>query len=99
VLTFKPKAQYEALQAARQRQTTAKFKQRYRTRAGIEGTISQGTRSFGLRRSRYIGLAKTRLQHFATAAAINLTRAVAWLLDVPTAQTRVSHFAALGFST
>jgi transposase len=99
VLTFKPKAQYEALQAARQRQTTAEFKKRYKTRAGIEGTISQGTRSFGLRRSRYIGLAKTRLQHIATAAAINLTRTVAWLQDVPKAQTRLSHFAALAYST
>jgi transposase len=99
VLTFKPKAQYEALQAARRRQTTAEFKQRYKTRAGVEGTISQGTRSFGLRRARYIGLAKTCLQHIATAAAINLARAVAWLSDVPKAQTRVSHFAALACTT
>jgi transposase len=95
VLTFKPRPQFEALVAARQRQHTPEFKERYKTRAGVEGTFSQGTRTFGLRRARYIGLDKTRLQHIATAAAINLTRAVSWLMDIPKAQTRVSHFAAL----
>jgi transposase len=95
VLTFKPKAQYEALQAARQRQKTLEFKERYKARAGAEGTISQGTRAFGLRRSRYIGLAKTRFAHIVTAAAMNLTRTVSWVMGVPKAQTRVSHFAAL----
>jgi hypothetical protein len=33
----------------------------YAKRAGIEGTISQGVRSFGLRRSRYRGEAKAHL--------------------------------------
>lgn len=99
VLTFKPKVQYEALEAARQRQKTQAFKERYKTRAGVEGTISQGTRAFGLRRSRYVGLPKTHLQHIATAAAINLTRAVAHLMEHSKAPTRVSHFAALAFST
>jgi transposase len=98
VVTLKPKAQHKALQAARQRQKTPEFKERYNTRAGVEGTISQGTRSFNLRRSRYIGLDKTRLQHILSAAAMNLTRAVAWMMDVPKAQTRMSHFAALAHS-
>lgn len=99
VLTLKPKIQHEALQIARQRQKTPEFKTRYKTRAGVEGTISQGTRSFDLRRSRYIGLDKTRLQHILTAAAMNLTRAVAWVIGVPKAQTRVSHFMALAHCT
>ncbi len=81
VLSFKPQAQYEALAAARQRQQTVEFKAKYNKRAGIEGTISQGTRSFNLRRSRYIGLAKTHLQHLVTAAAMNLTRVVTWWLE------------------
>jgi IS5 family transposase len=46
----------------------------YRQRAGIEGTISAGVRVLHLRRSRYIGLAKTHLQHVLTAAAMNLIR-------------------------
>ena len=79
VVTFKPQAEYEALRAARERQQTEAFKEQYKQRAGVEGTISQGTRTFGLRRSRYWGLAKTRLQHIATAAAMNLTRIAIWI--------------------
>jgi transposase len=97
-LHLKAKAQHEMLQAARQRQTTEEFRQRHKVRAGIEGTISQGTRSFDLRRSRYIGLPKTHLQHVLVAAAINLARVMAWLDEIPRAQTRQSRFAALGCS-
>ncbi|WP_190273142.1 transposase, partial [Methylorubrum extorquens] len=46
----------------------------------------------GLRRSRYLGLAKTHLQHLLTAAAINLGRLAAWIDDAPTARTRRSAF-------
>jgi transposase len=95
---LKPQAQYEALQAARQRQTTEEFKQGYKVRAGVEGTISQGTRSFDLRRSRYVGLPKTHLQHVLIAAAMNLARVMAWLEKIPRAQTRHSRFAALGYT-
>ena len=48
-----------------------------------------------MRKTRYRGLAKTNLQHIATAAAINLDRLVAWLDNVPRASARTSHFAAL----
>jgi transposase len=71
-LTLMVQEDYEALANARIRQKTAEFKQQYSLRSGIEGTISQGVRGFELRQSRYIGLAKTRLQHILTAAAINL---------------------------
>jgi transposase len=49
----------------------------------------------GLRRARYVGLAKTHLQHVASAAGINVERLDAWFRDVPLAETRVSRFAAL----
>jgi transposase len=94
-VSFKPKAEFEILQWARQREHTQAFKERYAKRAGIEGTISQGTRSFGLRRSRYIGQAKTHLQHILIAIAINLSRFVNWINQVPQAATRTSAFAAL----
>jgi transposase len=94
-LTLLPQAQHVALQQARDYQKTDDFRQRYRKRAGVEGTVSQGIRAFDLRRARYIGLAKTHLQHLYTAAAINLTRAVFWLQGIETAQTRRSSFAAL----
>ena len=70
-------------------------KKLYQKRAGVEGTLSQGVRAFELRQTRYIGLAKTHLQHLATAAAINLARINNWLMDVPLARTRTSRFAAL----
>lgn len=94
-LSFKPKTAFEVLQWARQREHTQEFKERYAKRAGIEGTISQGTRSFDLRRSRYIGQAKTHLQHILIAVAINLARFVDWINEVPRAATRTSAFAAL----
>lgn len=94
-LKLRSRRQHEALQHARQRQTTPEFKVRYAARAGVEGTLSQGTRRLGLRRARYIGPAKTHLQHVLTATALNLVRLAAWLQDIPRAATRVSPFAAL----
>lgn len=91
----RPQAQCTAIQAARHRQQTQEFKQRYAIRAGIEGTISQEVRAFDLRRSRYIGLKKTHLQHIMTATAMNASRLLAWLMAVPLDGTRTSRFAAL----
>jgi transposase len=96
VLRIRRREEYEALQIARQRQTTADFKERYATRAGVEGTISQGVRRCTLRRSRYIGLAKTELSHLLIAAALNFQRTAAWLAEVPRSKTHQSAFAALG---
>jgi transposase len=86
---------FEALQEARVWYASEDGRQRYQCRAGVEGTLSQGVRAFGLRRSRYRGLEKTHLQHVATAAAINIDRIVAWLDERPRAKTRTSRFAAL----
>jgi transposase len=89
----------EALQAARKRQSTAAFRLNYAGRAGIEGTHGQAIRRCDLRQCRYIGLAKTRLQHIITAVAINLARIGAWWTDTPRAKTRCSRFAALHYAT
>ena len=94
-LAIRPREKFDALRAARQRQTTQEFKERYAARAGIEGTISQGVSLGDLRRSRYSGLAKTRLLHLLIATALNFVRAAAWLADTPRAHTRRSAFAAL----
>jgi transposase len=67
----------------------------YRQRAGIEGTLSQGIRRGTIRRSRYIGLAKTHLQEIATATGINILRAINFLNEKPTAKPRISRFAKL----
>jgi transposase len=94
-LTIRPQAQYLALKQRREQEKTRDFTQVYSKRAGIEGTISQGVRVMGLRRSRYIGQEKTHLQHVATAAALNMVRSMAWVNGVPRAQTRRSTFARL----
>ena len=91
-ITLRPQAQHEALQAARRRPQTRAFAKQYALREGIEATISQGVRAFGMRRSRYSGLVKTHLQHLAIAAAMNVVRAVAWLDGDELAPTRVSAY-------
>jgi transposase len=94
-LYFHPRPEYEALNAARARMSDPVWKERYRVRAGVEGTLSQGVRTFGLRRSRYIGQTKTGLQQVCIAAGMNILRAVRWLDGQPRAKTRVTRFAAL----
>jgi transposase len=94
-LTLYPQEIHEAQLTARDRQKTEAFKQQYKKRAGIEGTISQGVRKMGLRKSRYLGLPRTRLQHLATAAAINLFRVFDWLMGERPIETPVSAFVAL----
>jgi transposase len=94
-LRLRERAHYTALQTARVRQQTEAFTQGYARRAGIEGTMAQGTRTGDLRRSRDIGLVKTRLMHLLLAAAINFTRVAAWLAHRPRARTRPAAFAAL----
>lgn len=94
-VTFLPQAEHTALQQVRHEQGTAEFRAQYAQRSGIEGTISQGVRGFGLRYTRYVGLAKTHLQMLATATSINLHRLFDWWEEKPRAQTRLSAFAKL----
>lgn len=61
------------LREARQRQETDEFKQLYRLRPRIEGKQAQLV-SHGLRKTRYIGKAKRRLQRLWLATAVNLKR-------------------------
>lgn len=94
-LRLPTQTQYEARQRAQAYLTQASGRQLYQRRAGIEGTLSQGVRTCGLRQTRYLGFAKTHLQHVATAAAINFQRLVNWWDKRPRAKTRTSRFAAL----
>jgi transposase len=95
IVGLQAREQYEALHAARQHQTTAAFKEPYAMRAGIESTLSQGVRAFDLRRSRYIGLAKTHLQHILIAVGINLKHVMAWFTHPQLTTPYISPFAAL----
>lgn len=94
-LRILPHAEYTALHNARQRQQTPAFHALYNLRAGIEGAFSWAVRSFGLRTSRYIGLAKTHLHDLAVAAAINLERLADFLAGLEQAPTRLTPLARL----
>ncbi|GIM83041.1 IS1182 family transposase [Salinispora arenicola] len=94
-ITLRPREQHELLRSLRADQQTEHWRRRYAARSGIEGTISQAVRAFGLRRCRYNGLAKTRVQNILIATAVNLTRMDAWLAGKPLGRTRVSHLATL----
>lgn len=91
-LTIRPREQHEALMANRTRQPTPEFKAEQARHCGIEGTLSYGIRICGIRCARYIGLAKTHLQHCACAAVMNLARMVRWLSGEPRAHTRQTPF-------
>ena len=95
VLNLKPQAEHNILQQTRQTHNTDEFRQRYAIRAGVEGTISQLVRGFDLRRSPYLGLAKTHLHNVVIATGTNITRLMAWLNGKPKAATRISPFAQL----
>ena len=94
-LTVSPRPAFEMLKQAREREQTEAFKEEYKRRAGVEGTIAQTVNAMDARHNRYRGLARTHLQHIATASAINLRRIAAWLMGDRPGVTRVSPFAAM----
>ena len=53
--------------------------------------MHQATCVTGIRRARYIGLGKTRLEHLAAATAINVIRLDAWYSGKPLDRTRTTH--------
>jgi len=72
---------HELVQSRRREQKTSTFAKDMHPRNGIEGTISEMTRGHGLRRCRYRGLLKTRLQNYLIGSACNIKRwcrRVAW---------------------
>ena len=87
----RPRPVHEAITAARTEQASDTWRRKYRIRAGVEGTIAQATHVTGIRRARYLGLPKTRLEHNAAAAAINLIRLDAWWTGQPLDRTRTTH--------
>ena len=67
-------ANFHALKKARQREETQQFAATYAVRSGIEGTLSRGLRTCGLRRTRYVGQPRTHLGHVLTAVGLNFLR-------------------------
>jgi transposase len=94
-LTVPPRAVHATQTAARAEQTTDDWQARYAARAGIEGTVHQAVTVTGMRRTRYRGLAKTRLQHVYSAVALNLIRLDAYWNGHPLDRTKTSHLSRL----
>jgi len=90
-LYLRPRHIHEAVAAARAAEGTRQWKDQYKARAGIEGTIAQAVHVTGIRRARYLGLDKTRLEHLAAATAINVIRLDAWYNHNPIDRTRTTH--------
>jgi len=90
-LLIRPRHIHQAVTAARASQQTPDWQERYKARAGIEGTMRQSTHVTGIRRARYTGLGKTRLEHLAAATAINVIRLDAWYNGNPIDRTRTTH--------
>ena len=90
-LYLRPREIHEAVAAARAGQDTRHRKDRYKARAGVEGLMHQATCVTGIRRARYIGLGKTRLEHLAAATATNVIRLDAWYSGKPLDRTRTTH--------
>jgi transposase len=88
---------HTVLQGRRQEQRTQEFKQRMKHRNAIAGTQSELVRAHGLRRARYRGRAKSRLQNHFIGAACNIKRGLrrgAWEMQTPRVVAEVSGAAA-----
>jgi transposase len=94
-LYLRPHEIHQAAAAARAAEGDISFHADYARRAGVEGTMHQAVAITGSRRARYRGLARTRLEHVCSAAALNLIRLDAYWNDQPLDRRRTSHLARL----
>ncbi|MCA1837128.1 MAG: transposase, partial [Actinobacteria bacterium] len=94
-LTIRAQKIQQALDEARAEQSTKDWQDKYKLRAGVEGTIRQAVAATGIRHARYRGLAKVHLEHVFSAVALNLIRLDAWWNGHPLDRTRTSHLARL----
>ncbi|MEU0664257.1 transposase [Streptomyces lavendulocolor] len=85
----------ERLHTALTEQKTQTWKEKYALRAGIEA-INQALDLTGMRRARYRGLPKVRLQHAFSATAINIARLDAHWTHTPT-RPRTSRLIQLSY--
>ncbi|WSQ61023.1 transposase [Streptomyces sp. NBC_01217] len=78
-------------------QKTETWKTKYALRAGVEGTINQALDITGIRRARYRGLPRVRLQHAFSATALNIVRLDAYWTGHDQHHTRSSRLERLAY--
>ncbi|MCY0924111.1 MULTISPECIES: transposase [unclassified Streptomyces] len=97
MLTLRPRELHERTVAARAEQNTESWRAKYALRAGVEGTVNQALDVTGVRRARYRGLPKVRLQHAFSATALNVVRLDAWWTTDPLRKPRTSRLERLSY--
>ncbi|MEU8523922.1 transposase, partial [Streptomyces sp. NPDC048577] len=97
MLTPRPEELHENLARARTEQKTETWKNKYALRAGVEGTVNQALDITGIRRARYRGLPKVRLQHAFSATALNVIRLDAHWTTAPLHRPRHSRLERLSY--
>ncbi|MFE4960441.1 transposase [Streptomyces sp. NPDC056653] len=96
-LTLHPRELHDTLAAARTEQKNETWQKKYALRSGVEGTINQALDVTGIRRARYRGLPKVRLQHAFSAAALNIVRLDTWWTTDPLRHPRTSRLERLHY--
>jgi hypothetical protein len=74
VLGFPPQKLFDLQKRTRTEGRSPDWRDRYATRAGVEGTICELARGHGMHRTRYRHRARTHAQHVLTVIAISVER-------------------------
>jgi hypothetical protein len=96
-LTLRPRELHDTLAAARTEQKSETWQKKYALRSGVEGTINQALDVTGIRRARYRGLPKVRVQHAFSATALNIVRLDTWWTTNPLRHPRTSRLERLNY--
>jgi hypothetical protein len=94
-MTLRPKELHIASRAERQYRCTPEFKDRYDARTGERAACPEGIPGCDLRRDRYIGVVKIRLERILIAAWLTLRRIGEWFADTQQVRTRIVSFVTL----
>ncbi|MFD3471259.1 transposase [Streptomyces sp. NPDC058682] len=88
---MQPRELHERTAAARAERDTESWRTKYALRARVEGAVNQALDVAGIRRARYRGLPKVRLQHAFSATTLNIVRPDAWWTIDPLRTARTSR--------
>jgi hypothetical protein len=78
-ITLPPRDIHEIQLANRASQHDPDWQRVYNRRAGVEGTVSEAVRAYGLRHTKHRGLAKTHVRHVLIACGMNAARIADWV--------------------
>jgi transposase len=96
-ITLPPRDLHTIQQANRADQADPDWQRAYHRRAGIEATLSEAVRAYGLRHTRHCGQARTHVRHVLIACGMNAARIADWHArdNVPARQRPRTQFTKL----